>query len=223
MDNQADTRLSLLPGIKVFFLIFLGLSGCEKEGIENNDMFYEIPGELKFLFEEGDSLSYQCTDGSVQSFLVNDISFRGATGIRQNLFYDSDDTYSIEICEIEFLCEKDDWDKHIGMDCVYDINYKLIFDQTIFTWGTFNPHSTIERLCTGGRTWDVAFSPHVRGTYFDTVINEIEYRNCFTYQIHPDRISEGDDIYRFIWNMNYGIIQFEVIDVTPELSWSRIP
>ena len=139
MDNQADTRLFLFPGIKVLFLIFLGLSACKK-GTENNDMFYEIPEEQKFLFEEGDSLSYQCTDGSVLSFLINDITYSHATGLRQNWFNDFDDTYTIETCEIELFCAKDDWDRHIGMDCINHISYKLIFDQTIFPGGTFYPN-----------------------------------------------------------------------------------
>ena len=202
----------------MFLLTVLFLPACEK----NEDMVYRIPGEQKFLFQVGDTLYYKCSDGSNQHLMVGDIRYNLETGTRQGLFKDYDDTYSIQICEIDLSCEKDDWNGHINMDCEENITYTLIFNPQIVTWGTFIPHSTIMRQCPSGIAWDVAFSPHLDYTFIDTLIDGKEYYNVFTYQIHPDRLPAGGEQYRFIWNMNYGIIRFEVISETEELHWTWV-
>ena len=197
-----------------FLIALISLSQCEKY-----DIIYEIPDEEKFMFDEGDQLTYSCSDGSTDTLIVIDVLYFDETGEDwEGGWFGSDSyNYSVENCKINIKALNDSWSKYLDLYRDYSPCYEISFPPD------HNSHSTelysfIDNGCNGDQRGDVAGGHAADNSV--TVFNDKKYYNVYHYESWGIFSDEKKGMrYKIFWNMNYGIIRFEGINETPEIYW----
>lgn len=207
----------------LFLLALVLLIECEKE--ENYHWIYEIADDDKFVFEEGDTLNYICSDGSADKFYVRRILLYNKTGHTDEgpgwcILCELGDTYSAECFEVSIESISDRWDKHLRLDSIYTPCYIIDFQASVTSNGMVRVESRIKKGCdkelNSGSQAFVAldFCSDMPDYLYleDRVFNNTEYYGVFVY--NPDY-----EDYEIYWNMKYGIIRFVGYSESDTLYW----
>jgi len=199
----------------LFALILL--SQCEKY-----DLIYEIPDDEKFTFVEGDRLTYSCSDGSIDTFYVTAVSYYTETGVVTeggSWFGGKTDSYdySSETLKIDIQALNHAWNPFVEVSDDYSPCYVLFFWAELSPYGT-DLFSSIDIECSGGQgnsfinagSWEKYPTRTFNGKLYHDVYH---YESLWT---NPEE--ESGMRFNIYWNMKQGIIRFEGISETPELS-----
>ena len=191
----------------LFKILFLSLamillfSQCEKY-----DVIREIPESEKFVYVEGDTLRYTCSNGSADTLYVSSYIFKAETGQWESGGWFGDGvatTYKIDHCNIKI--ERVNDNLHLDSACYYTPHYyiKFVADES----GTIP--TSVTRWCE-----EVSFNDGLDPilNIGDIIFNQNEYSNVFSAEV------PGHNLILF-WNLKYGIIRFEGINEDSDLYW----
>ena len=205
-----------LPALPLIF------TQCEKEGY---DVIYEISDEEKFIFDIGDQLKYSCSDGSIDTFFISNVSSYTKTWITSTggdlcMINCGDISYLLECNEIIIKTDNDRWNLYLNIDSIYTPCYKIEFIPTALAFTGIKLRSHIKKGCNEDSMYYVTEPiPQVMGhsttrIISDTIFNNIGYYNIYSFK--------GGKNYRIFWNLKYGIIRFEGKNESSELYWDLV-
>ena len=211
---------SILIVLGFLFALIL-LSQCEKF-----DLVYEIPEDEKFMFEEGDQLTYSCSDGSIDTFVVTLISYFTETGeISEggSWFGGNSDTYdySSETLTIKIQALNNSWNRFVEVSEEYFPCYVLGFRADLSSTGTYL-FSYIDIGCSDDQGNDYIYASEYEN-YLNKTFNGKLYNDVYHYESMWTNPEEQSGMrFKIYWNMKKGIIRFEDISETPEIYWDLV-
>lgn len=209
-------------------ILLFGFSQCSKDnnvGTEYDLVIYRIPESDKFIFGEGDSLKYNCNDGTYETIYVLSATydFESLTFNSANIDFgfggeeEKITTFSYETFEIILESPDDRWKRYLEVEAAYGPCYRIFFKASPVD--TLNSHifkdcheRASSRSIASGK--EDQSGSNSRDYIQDTIFNETVFSN-----LHSYNLSNGCKIF---WNLKYGIIRFESKYETSELSWDLL-
>lgn len=198
-------------GIYLVFLLCILISCGENNGPNVKTTYNEIPDKDRFIYELGDALIYQCSDGSSISFSVIDYKFWTETSSSSLLGTQYQSETQLQRVIIE--SSSDNWNSIFKkVFSSEDFIFPCYSIETIYTVfdSNGNPACWIVNGCNGEGT--VFAESGVM--YAEISINNNSYQKVYFDSRDAENIS-----YKIYWNLKYGIIRFECIDDGNELIW----
>ena len=192
----------------VRLFIFL-ITLCFLNECNSYDFVNAIPKEDRYVYEEGDSLIYKCSDGQNSTFFVKVVS-----RVFLPIF-----SYTQEYQTIVIESINDRWYKYLNWPSWLTPTpcYKTYVDS--WTGGGHEdarPKVNVSSGCGGfyessriGYGWEVDFE--------DTTFNNKQYYKVYfdTKENSPNK----DSVYDIYWNLKYGIIRFVGYSEFDTLYW----
>ncbi len=178
----------------------------------------------RYIYEEGDSLIYMCSDGTSDTFRVEKLWY--STTVEEypeRGFSDKTCTYRFQECNLYLQNLNNYWET---------VEDNMIATRRINTSGLLIRYYGEEqddqnRSCSYIRSGnEEEFKGYIADNCFEGLTGSSrffegkEYHNVFSYEIFIEA-GEGFDAihYKIYWNLSHGIIRFENLAKNPVISW----
>ena len=204
-----------------YVLILFGLLlavQCQKDC----DIVYTLYD--RYIYEEGDSLRYMCSDGASDTFRVEKLWY--STIVEEHpegIFSDKMCEYRFQECNLYLQNLNNYWETLVDFPFITrrDSTYGFM----IRYYG--EEQDDQNRSCSNiGSGNEESFEGYIASNCFDGLTGSgnffkgKEYHNVFNYEIFIEA-GEGFDAihYKIYWNLSHGIIRFENLAKNPVISW----
>lgn len=195
-----------LINIYITLFSFILIIACAKEE-KLEEVVYEIPVEDRFVFSEGDTLLYSCSNGSTDTVFVRKVDFITETGT-YTIWGTAMHNFITETQSLFIETSHDNWKfEYIDSRC-FRINTLPKYDDLNienFPW--------CDLLNGCEHTGSRVIAENLID-YDEKIFNDIRYKKVY-YESRGD-MNNGFEIY---WNLKYGIIRFVGISNGTKLIW----
>lgn len=204
----ADNFSTMRPSINIFILLFSFILtiACTKEK-KLEEFVYEIPIDDRFIFTEGDTLLYSCSNGSTDTVFVKDVDFTTETGT-YTISGTAMHNYTTETQNFFIETSHDKWKNgYIDSRCfrIYTLPKYDDLNVENFPWCN---------LLNGCEYAGSRILAEKLADYDDIMLNNKSYKKVY-YESRGD-MNNGFEIY---WNIKYGIISYAGISDGTKVVW----
>jgi hypothetical protein len=198
--------MRVLISIYIILLSIILIAACSKEK-KLEEVVYEIPVEDRFVFTEGDTLLYTCSNGSTDSVFVKIVDFKIEKGT-YTLWGEDMHNYITETQSILIETFHDKWEYDVIDSRCFRINTLPKYDDLnveLFPWCD---------LLNGCEYAGSRVLAENLADYDEIMLSGVSYKKV--YYISRGDMNNGCEIY---WNLKYGIIRFVGISNGIYLTW----
>lgn len=191
---------------------------CEKDC----DIVYTLND--RYIYEEGDSLIYMCSDGTSDTFRVEKLWYSTIVEeYSEGIFSDKMCEYRFQECNLYLQNLNNYWET--VEDNVFSTKRDSTSGFMIRYYG--EEQDDQNRSCSNiGSGNDDGFYGYIAENCFDGLTGSSsffdgkEYHNVFSYEIFIEAgEGRGAIHYKIYWNLSHGIIRFENLAKNPIISW----
>jgi hypothetical protein len=195
-----------LINIYILLFSFVLIIACTKEK-KLEEVVYRIPVEDRFVFAEGDTLLYSCSNGSTDTVIVREVDLKTETGTYTSWGV-AIHNYITETQSLFIETSHDNWKYD-------DIDSRCFRINTLPKYDDINvenfPWCDLLNGCEYAGSRVIAEN---LADYDEKIFNDISYKKVY-YKSRGD-MNNGFEIY---WNLKYGIISFVGISNGTKLIW----
>ena len=198
--------MKALINIYILLFSFILITGCTKEN-KLEEVVYEIPAEDRYVFTEGDTLLYSCSNGSTDTVLVRKVDFITETGT-YSFWGTAMHNYITESQSVFIETSHDNWKYEVIDSRCFRINSLPKYDDINVE---YFPFCEILNGCEYAGSRVIA---EKLADYDEKFFNDKSYKKV--YYVSRGDMNNGFEIY---WNLKYGIIRFVGLSNGTKLIW----